>query len=74
MLMDLWLSPTASRAVRGEKLGGDPQIGQPSCWGCSQESLFLGSSRIHPTLLTTTQKVAIHRLREIRMVEVPYAD
>jgi hypothetical protein len=30
--------------VRGEKLDGDPQIGQSACWGYSREFLFLGSS------------------------------
>jgi hypothetical protein len=34
-LLLLWLSV-------GEKLDGDPQIGQPACWGCSQNSFFLG--------------------------------
>jgi hypothetical protein len=28
----------------GEKLDGDPQIGQPVCWGCSREFLFLRCS------------------------------
>jgi hypothetical protein len=31
----LWLSV-------GGKLGGDPHIGQPTCWGCSREPSFLG--------------------------------
>jgi hypothetical protein len=38
-------------AVRGEKLGGDPRIDQPTGWGCSRESFFLESSGICPTLL-----------------------
>jgi hypothetical protein len=37
--------------VRGENLGGDPWIDQPTGWGSSRESLFLKSSGIHPTLL-----------------------
>jgi hypothetical protein len=52
---EVWLKPTASLVVRGEKLGGDPQIGQPTCWGCSQKSLFLRSSEIHPNLLATCE-------------------
>jgi hypothetical protein len=28
--------------VRREKLGGDPQIGQSTCWGCCRELSFLG--------------------------------
>jgi hypothetical protein len=30
--------------VRGEKLDGVLQIGQPTCWRCSEEFSFLGSS------------------------------
>jgi hypothetical protein len=52
---EAWLKPTASLAVRGEKLGGDPQISQPTCWGCSQESLFLRSSEIRLNLSVTCE-------------------
>jgi hypothetical protein len=38
-------------AMRGEKLGGDPWIDQSACWGCSRESIFLGSGGIRPPLL-----------------------
>jgi hypothetical protein len=44
-------------AARGEKLGGDLRIGQPVCWGYSRESLFLGSSGIHPTLLGQRERL-----------------
>jgi hypothetical protein len=47
----------ASLAVRGEKLGRDPQIGQLVRWECSQESLFLRSSKIHSNLLVTHEKL-----------------
>jgi hypothetical protein len=30
-------------AVLGEKLGTDPQIGQPSCRGLGREPFFLGA-------------------------------
>jgi hypothetical protein len=43
--------------VRGEKLSGDLWIDQPTCWGCSRESLFLGSSEIRPTLLGQLQRL-----------------
>jgi hypothetical protein len=43
--------------VRGEKLGGDLQIGQPACWGCSWESLFLRSSGIRATLLGQCERL-----------------
>jgi hypothetical protein len=52
--IETWL---ASLAVRGEKLDGDPQIGQPACWRCSRESLFLRSCEIHPNLLSTREKL-----------------
>jgi hypothetical protein len=45
-------------AVRGEKLGGDQRIGQSTCRGCSQESLFLRSSGIHPALLGQREKLS----------------
>jgi hypothetical protein len=53
-----WLKHTASLVVRGEKLGGDPQIGQPACWECSQESLFLESNGIDPNLLMTHERLS----------------
>jgi hypothetical protein len=34
-------------------MGGDPQIGQLACWGCSWESLLLESSMIHLNLSVT---------------------
>jgi hypothetical protein len=34
---------TASLAGSGEKLGIDPQIGQPAYWGLCRESLFSGA-------------------------------
>jgi hypothetical protein len=43
VLTDVWVSPLLWLRV-GEKLDGDPQIGQPACCGCSQEFLFLESS------------------------------
>jgi hypothetical protein len=49
---EAWRKPTASLAMRGEKLGGDPHISQVACLGCSQESLFLRSSGIYLNLLT----------------------
>jgi hypothetical protein len=52
-----WLKPTTSLAVRGEKLGEDPQIGQLACWGCSQESLFIGSSEIRPNRSVTLERL-----------------
>jgi hypothetical protein len=54
---EAWLKPTASLAVRGEKLGGGPQIGQSACWGCSWESLFLRSSEICPNLSVTHERL-----------------
>jgi hypothetical protein len=41
---DTSLSPLHLWLRLGETLDGDPQIGQPVCWGCSQEFLFLWSS------------------------------
>jgi hypothetical protein len=52
-----WLKPTTSLAVRGKKLGEDPQIGQSACWGCSQESLFIGSSGIHANRSVTLERL-----------------
>jgi hypothetical protein len=34
--------PPASLAGSGEKLGTDPQIGQPACCGLCRESFFSG--------------------------------
>jgi hypothetical protein len=56
-LTGAWLKPTASLAVWGKKMGGDPHIGQPVCWGCSRESLFLRSNGIHPNLLVTHERL-----------------
>jgi hypothetical protein len=33
-------APTTSIAILGEKLGTDPRIGQPACWGLSREPFF----------------------------------
>jgi hypothetical protein len=52
----------------GKKLGTDPQIGQQSCYGSGWKPFFLGQW-IYSTLLTTMRKIAMHGLREIRMVE-----
>jgi hypothetical protein len=41
----------------GEKLDGDPQIDQPTCWGCSWQFLFLGSSEIRPNLSVTCERL-----------------
>jgi hypothetical protein len=35
-------TPTASIAISGEKLGMDPQIGQPTCCELCREPFFLG--------------------------------
>jgi hypothetical protein len=51
------LSLLLHRLCGGEKLNGDPQIGQPTCWGCSQESLFLRNSGIHPNLSVTHERL-----------------
>jgi hypothetical protein len=39
----LGFTPTASMASRGEKLGWDMRIGQPTGWGLCQEPFFLGA-------------------------------
>jgi hypothetical protein len=52
-----WLNPIVSLNVRGEKLGGDPQISQSVCWGCNRESLFLRSSVIGPNLSVTHKRL-----------------
>jgi hypothetical protein len=54
---EAWLKPTVSLVVRGEKLGGDPQISQLAYWRCSQESLFLRSSEIHLNLSVTYERL-----------------
>jgi hypothetical protein len=66
---EAWLKPTASLAVRGEKLGGDPQIGQSTYWRCSGESLFLGSSGIRPNLSVTHERLLYVDHMRICMVE-----
>jgi hypothetical protein len=38
--MDVWLSPLVGS---GEKLGMDPLIDQPACWGLCQEPFFSGA-------------------------------
>jgi hypothetical protein len=38
-----WLTPPASLAGSGEKLGTDPRIGQPACCGLCWEPFFLGA-------------------------------
>jgi hypothetical protein len=52
-----WFKSSTSLVVGGGKLGGDPQIGQSACWGCSRESLFLGSSGIRSNLSTTRERL-----------------
>jgi hypothetical protein len=52
-----WCKPITLMAVREEKMGGDPRISPPSCWGCSWESFFLGSNGIHPNLLVTHERL-----------------
>jgi hypothetical protein len=54
---EAWLKLAASMVVSGEKLGGDTQIGQPTCWGYSREFLFLGSSEIRPNMLATRKRL-----------------
>jgi hypothetical protein len=66
--IEAWLFPTASLAVVGEKLGTNPWIGQPSCYGLCREPFFLGLW-ICSNLLTATRNVAICGPHEIRMVE-----
>jgi hypothetical protein len=39
----LGFTPTASLAGRGEKLGGDPWIGQPVCYELGREPFSLGA-------------------------------
>jgi hypothetical protein len=36
------ITPTASMAVLGQKLGTDPRIGQPTCCGLCRELFFSG--------------------------------
>jgi hypothetical protein len=38
-----WLTPLALLAGSGEKLGTDPQIGQPACCGLCREPFFSGA-------------------------------
>jgi hypothetical protein len=38
-----WLFPTAPLSIVGEKLGTDPWIGRPACWGLCREPFFLGA-------------------------------
>jgi hypothetical protein len=40
---DVWLFPTTSMTIMGEKLGVDPWIGQPSRCGSGREPFFLGA-------------------------------
>jgi hypothetical protein len=62
--MDDWLKSIASMAMRGEKLGGDLLIGQPTGWGCSRESFFLGSSGICLTPLSQRERLPCTACRE----------
>jgi hypothetical protein len=50
--------------VREEKLDGDSWIGQPTGWGCSRESFFLGRSEIHRTLLGQHESLSRMACRE----------
>jgi hypothetical protein len=52
----------------GGKLGGDPQISQPTCCGCSREPCFSGAVTLSNTVCDS-RKVAIHELCEIRIVK-----
>jgi hypothetical protein len=64
--IEAWNKPTASLAVRGEKLGGDPHVGQPVCWECSQEFLFLESIEIHTNLSATRERLLdVDRMRYV---------
>jgi hypothetical protein len=42
---EAWLKLTALLVGLREKLGTDPQIGRPACWGLCQEPLFSGAVR-----------------------------
>jgi hypothetical protein len=44
-------------AIMGEKLGGDPQIGQPACYRLGWESFFSGAA-IRPTLLGQCERLS----------------
>jgi hypothetical protein len=55
--IDVWLKPIAPIALRGEKLGENLWIGQLSCWGCNQKSLFLRSNEIYPNLLGQRERL-----------------
>jgi hypothetical protein len=47
---------TASMVVLGEKLGGEPVDHSVGLWVVS-EALFLGNSRVHPTLLMACERL-----------------
>jgi hypothetical protein len=42
MSTDVWISALLLWLRVGGKLGGDPWIGEPACWGRSWEPCFLG--------------------------------
>jgi hypothetical protein len=46
----LGFTPTASMAGSGEKLGTDPRIGHPLCYGLCREPFFLGSVTLSTTI------------------------
>jgi hypothetical protein len=54
--IDAWLKPTASLAGLGEKLRWVPWTTQQD-WEVGSGALFLGSSSIHPMLLTTYERL-----------------
>jgi hypothetical protein len=63
----VWLSLLLLWLWVGGKLGGDPQIGQLACWGCTQEPCFSGAVTIS-NYVSYLRNVAIRGLCEIRMV------
>jgi hypothetical protein len=64
----VWISPLLLWLRVGGKLAGDPQIDQPTCWGCSQEPCFSGVVTLSNSV-DISQKVVIREPREIRMVK-----
>jgi hypothetical protein len=54
---DAWLNPTSSLTWLREKLRRVPRTTQPG-WEVESGSLFLRNSSIHPTLLTTHERLS----------------
>jgi hypothetical protein len=71
-----WLKSTASLAGLGEKLRRVPRTTQPG-WEVESGALFLGSSSIRPTMLTTYKRLprtgTTHRKRTLTGVGSVYA-